>query len=86
MVFVAEANPDVVDALWEKPDFLVDAGRKLVEKQCVRTTVRLNIDDEMLVVKRHLERSWRHFVKQCFSKSKVWQGSMKQDLSIWLLG
>jgi hypothetical protein len=71
MRYVAGAHREIVDALWEYPDGLVEAGNKLVEKQCVRTTVRFAIEDEMMVVKRHLERSWRHFAIQCFRKSRA---------------
>ena len=71
MVHVANANPSLVDRLWNSPDDVVETGNRLVEKRCVRTTVRMTIDDEITVVKRHRERSWRHFVKRCFSKSRA---------------
>ena len=70
MVFAAGTNSSLTDQLWDNPDELVESGSKMVEKHCVRTTVRTSVDDENIVVKRHLERSWRHFVKQCFNKSR----------------
>ena len=71
MMYVADANAALVEQLWACPDELVDAGNKLVEKQCVRTTVRFSCEDEIFVVKRHRERSWRHFAKRFFSNSRA---------------
>ena len=71
MVFDPSADRAFVDELWNAPDALVDGSEKLTNKQCVRTTVRLQRDEEIYVVKRHLERSWRHFVKQCFTRSRA---------------
>ena len=71
LVGVVGINPTLQQRLWTAPDSLVESGSEMVQKQCVRTTVRLTIDDETVVVKRHLERSWRHFAKQSFTRSRA---------------
>lgn len=78
LVFDQEADDKLLHQLWENPDSLIGKGDKLVEKDCVRTTVRLESDFQCFVVKRHVERSWRHFAKQCVSLSraeKCWNDS-----------
>lgn len=71
LVHVPDAPSEIVDALWNAPDELVDSGTRLTGKQCVRTTVKLEVDAQTYVVKRHRERSIRHFAKQCFCRSRA---------------
>ena len=71
VVFTDVAHPQLVEQLWNDPDAIVDTSQKLVEKQCVRTTVRFAVGAERYVVKRHVERSWRHFAKQLVSRSRA---------------
>jgi len=71
MVYEPDAHADLIDTLWRDPDSLIDVGDKLIQKKCVRTTVKLAADEEFYVIKRHLERSWRHQFKQCFSTSRA---------------
>lgn len=71
IVFVPAARPAIVDALWNHPELLIEHGQRLTYKQCVRTTVKVDFEEESFVVKRHRERSLRHFAKQCFSRSRA---------------
>ena len=71
MSCLASADEALVERLWADPNSLVDCGEKLVQKDCVRTTVRLNAHYEQFVVKRYVERSFRHFAKQCVSRSRA---------------
>ncbi|MEM9412797.1 MAG: lipopolysaccharide kinase InaA family protein [Planctomycetota bacterium] len=71
MSYTPLANAEFVQKLWSAPDELVNDGPRLVQKNCVRTTVKFESEEFQYVVKRHLERSWRHFVKQCFSFSRA---------------
>jgi hypothetical protein len=76
MKYDPDADPELVERLWHQPDHLIEAGDRLTAKSCVRTTVKFTADPEMLVVKRYLERSWRHQTKQLFCRSraaKCWQ-------------
>ena len=79
MTFQSAADPNLIDRFWSDPDSLVHAGEKLIKKNCVRTTVRLNSEYDQFVVKRHVERSWRHFAKQCVTRSRAercWNDSL----------
>lgn len=61
----------LVNWLWNDPDGLLEFGKPLVEKKCVRTTVRLTFADEQFVVKRYVERSFRHLLKQMIQPSRA---------------
>ena len=71
MRFDKDACPELIDRLWNEPDRLILQGEQLKKKQCVRTTVLFESAVDVYVVKRHLERSWRHIVKQWFSRSRA---------------
>lgn len=71
VVYAEDADPELIEQLWSAPDSFVDSGKRLDQKDCVRTTVRYEAKAERYVVKRHRERSWRHFAKQCFSRSRA---------------
>lgn len=62
---------ELVGSLWNNPDQLIDSGERLKKKHCVRTTVALKTPTGQCVVKRHVERSWRHIVKQWFCISRA---------------
>ena len=73
------ACEQLVELLWDDPDQLIEIGRPLTQKQCVRTTVAIQTLSDQYVVKRHLERSWRHIVKQwfCISRAeKCWRDTL----------
>ena len=71
LVYDPDLDQEFVDQLWTNPNSLVESCEPLIRKDCVRTTVRLDCEIESFVIKRHVERSWRHFVKQCVSKSRA---------------
>ena len=71
VVYVEGCEPELVEQLWTAPEELVETGTKLIEKACVRTTVRFEAEANRYVVKRHRERSWRHFAKQCVTRSRA---------------
>lgn len=65
------ASADLISRLWDDADALVDNSERLIRKQCVRTTVRVSISDRRYVVKRYVERSWRHQFKQYIRRSRA---------------
>ncbi len=71
MAFDPNAHADLIESLWDDADEMVDQGDRLISKKCVRTTVRLAAEEQQFVVKRHLERSWRHQCKQFFCRSRA---------------
>ena len=71
VVYAEGTDAELIEQLWTSPDSLVETGTKLVEKDCVRTTVRFDGEVDRYVVKRHHERSWRHFAKQCVTRSRA---------------
>ena len=71
MRYDARACEDLVEMMWKDPDALIEGGSKLTRKKCVRTTVAFESTNDRYVVKRHLERSWRHLVKQWFCISRA---------------
>ena len=71
MHYDALACEELIGSLWNNPDELIDTGQRLKKKHCVRTTVSLKTPIEQYVVKRHVERSWRHIVKQWFCISRA---------------
>ncbi len=78
MVYDFDTNQELTHRLWCDPNVVVDQGTKLIQKACVRTTVKLESDVQNFVIKRHVERSWRHFAKQWVSRSraeKCWNDS-----------
>lgn len=79
MTYRLTAEHDLIDQFWSEPDSLLQSGKKLTQKNCVRTTVRFKSEYDQFVVKRHVERSWRHFAKQCVSRSRAercWNDSL----------
>ncbi len=71
MVYEPNAHLELIETLWREPDQLIDGGDRLVQKRCVRTTVKWVTGEENYVIKRHLERSRRHQFKQFFSRSRA---------------
>lgn len=71
MRYDADACAELVDLLWDDPDQLIEVGKRLTGKRCVRTTVAFESSTDCYVVKRHRERSWRHIVKQWFCMSRA---------------
>jgi hypothetical protein len=71
LVHHISAPDPLVELLWENPEALIAMGRKLVQKKCVRTTVRVDLDGFSLVIKRYVERSWRHGLKQSVMPSRA---------------
>ena len=71
LVYEPDADPELVESLWREPDHLIDGGDRLVQKRCVRTTVKWVAGEETYVIKRHRERSWRHQFKQFFCRSRA---------------
>ncbi len=62
---------ELVELLWNAPDELVEMGKPLVRKRCVRATVLVRIGNRDYVVKRWVERSWRHALKQLVLPSRA---------------
>ncbi len=71
MKYVPDADVDLMERFWYQPDQLIEEGDRLTAKRCVRTTVKLAANPEFLVIKRYLERSWRHQTKQLFCRSRA---------------
>ena len=71
MRHVVDPPTDLIELLWNSPDELVKMGKPLIRKRCVRTTVLIRFDGHDYVVKRWLERSWRHALKQFVLPSRA---------------
>lgn len=71
IVAAVDAPASLRDWLWNDPDGLLQLGQPLVQKMCVRTIVRLEIENEPVVVKRYVERSFRHLLKQMIQPSRA---------------
>lgn len=54
---------EVVGQLWDRPDGLIADGIPLCHNQSVRTIVLSEVGGVKVVVKRYVERSWRHALK-----------------------
>ena len=71
LVATDDVAPWLLDSLWEGPDSLVNSGDPLVQKNRVRTIVRLEDSDQSIVIKRYVERSFRHLLKQMIQQSSA---------------
>ncbi len=71
VVYDRMASPRLIERLLNDPDQLIESGYRLIDKKCVRTTVLVQMDDEKVVAKRHVERSFRHGIKQLFLPSRA---------------
>ena len=71
LVAAHDVAPWLLDSLWDGPDSLVQSGEPLVQKNRVRTIVRLEDSDQSIVIKRYVERSFRHLLKQMIQQSRA---------------
>ena len=71
LVAVPDTAPWLIESLWSDPSALVDSGDPLVNKKRVRTIVRLEDSDQSIVIKRYVERSFRHLLKQMIQQSRA---------------
>lgn len=71
LVATHDVAPWLIDSLWDDPNALVDSGDPLVNKNRVRTIVRLEDSDQSIVIKRYVERSFRHLLKQMVQQSRA---------------
>ncbi len=62
---------ELVELLWNTPDELVEMGKPLFRVPSVRTTVLVRIGNRDYVVKRWVERSRRHALKQLIMPSRA---------------
>lgn len=70
-VMYAEWLPsDLVDALWQQPAALL-ARSEVLQQRGVRRTVRLDWGPRSFVLKRYVEPSWRHALKQLVLPSRA---------------
>ncbi len=67
--------PDLVEALWQHPTLLL-ARSEVLQQRGARQTVRLDWGPRSFVLKRYVEPSWRHALKQLAVPSRAsvtWQ-------------
>lgn len=62
---------DLLASLRCCPQGLLETGTSLAERRNARTIVRTSIAGRAIVVKRFVERSWRHALKQTVLKSRA---------------